>query len=180
MYGTSEKVELKENNKFNPGINQNVTLTAEFRSPKKDGTGDKVLCLDVKGSAGQKITVTEWAQDTEDKIKNQLIRLRRWVKEVTGADSFPTTFASYEDMANQFMAAVNNKGTLLEIKLIYGIKGHLEMPKYDGCVRAMSNPSRLTLSSSEQAKTTKPTATPTEPSIMEDMDMGNASDDLPF
>lgn len=177
MYGTSEKIQLKESSSFNPGINQNVTINAEFRSPKKDGTGDSVLCIDILGANGQKITVTEWAGDNEDKIKNQLTRLRRWVKEVTGADSFGSQFASYEDMAKQFCAAVNGKGTLLEVKLVYGTKGYLEMPKYDGCVRAMSNPSRLTLSSSEAAKTTKPTATPTSPDMM---DMNTGEDSLPF
>lgn len=160
MYGTTEKSELRENVSFNPGINQNVTINAEFRTPRKDGTGDKTLCIDIIGSAGQRLSITEWAGDTDDKIKNQLTRLRRWVKEVTGADTFPTTFASYEDMANQFCAAVNGKNTLLEVKLVYGSKGYLEMPKYDGCVRAMSNPSRLTLSNSESAKLVKPTATP--------------------
>ena len=63
-------------------------------------------------------------------------------------------------MANQFCAIVNGKNTLLEVKLVYGSKGYLEMPKYDGCVRAMSNPSRLKLSNSESAKLVKPTATP--------------------
>lgn len=161
MYGNNERTELKESSSFNPGINQNVTVKAEFRTPRKDGTGDKTLCIDIIGSAGQRLSITEWAGDTDDKIKNQLTRLRRWVKEVTGADTFPTTFASYEDMANQFCAAVNGKDTLLEVKLVYGSKGYLEMPKYDGCVRAMSNPSRLTLSNSEQAKLVRPTTTPT-------------------
>lgn len=181
MYGSNERTELKENNSFNPGINQNVTLTAEFRSPKKDGTGDKVLCLDVKGSAGQKISITEWAVDDDDKIKNQLTRLRRWVKEVTGADTFPTSFASYEDMVKQFCETVNGKGTLLEIKLVYkeGSDKYLEMPKYDGCVRAMSNPSRLVLSASEKARCIPTTATPTDPTMMDGMDT-STTDDLPF
>ncbi len=117
-------------------------------------------CIDIIGSGGQRLPITEWAGDTDNKIKNQLTRLRRWVKEVTGADTFPTTFASYEEMANNFCAAVNGKKTLLEVKLVYGSKGYLEMPKYDGCVRAMSNPSRLKLSNSESAKLVKPTATP--------------------
>lgn len=180
MYGSNERTELRENSSFNPGINQNVTIKAEFRSPKKDGTGDKVLCIDILGNAGQKLTVTEWAGDNDDKIKNQLLRLRRWVKEVTGADTFPSTFASYEDMANQFCAAVNDKGTLLEVKFVYGTKGYLEMPKYDGCVRAMSNPSRLTLSASESAKLVKPTATPTPEDVIEGMDADPGIDSLPF
>jgi hypothetical protein len=179
MYGTTDKIELKESNSFNPGINQNVTIRGQFRSPRKDNSGDPVLCIDIEGPTGQKLTVTEWAQDTEDKMKNQLVRLRRWVKEVTGTDTFPTQFASYEDMASKFTAAVNNKDTLLEIKLVYGSKGYLEMPKYDGCVRAMSNPTRLVLSSSEAAKTTKPTATPTDTSMMEGMDI-STTDELPF
>lgn len=177
MYGTSERTELKENNSFNPGINQNVTINAEFRTPRKDGTGDKALCIDIIGSAGQKLSITEWAGDDEKKIANQLTRLRRWVKEVTGADTFPTTFASYEDMANQFCAIVNGKNTLLEIKLVYGSKGYLEMPKYDGCIRAMSNPSRLTLSNSESAKLVKPTPTPT---AEDELDMTSAETSLDF
>jgi len=179
MYGSNERTELKENNSFNPGINQNVTIKAEFRSPKKDGSGDKVLCIDVLGQAGQKFTITEWAQTEESKITNQLTRLRRWNKEVNGEDNFPTQFESYEDMANKFMEAVNNKGTLLEVKFVYGTKGYLEMPKYDGCVRAMSNPSRLTLSASESAKLVKPTATPTSEDVIEGMDAA-PTDDLPF
>jgi hypothetical protein len=178
MYGTTEKVELRENNNFTSGINQNVTINAEFRSPKKDGTGDKVLCIDITGNAGQKFTVTEWSQSEEKTITNQLTRLRRWVKEVTGQDSFGTQFSSYEDMVNKFAEAVNGKGTLLEIKLVYGDNGYLQMPKYDGCVKAMSSPSRLTLSANEASRLTKPSATPTA-----DTDLGlstDTSDDLPF
>lgn len=177
MYGTTDKIELRESNNFNPGINQNVTVSAQFRSPRKDNSGDAVLCIDIEGPTGQKLTVTEWAQDTEDKMKNQLVRLRRWVKEVTGTDTFPTQFTSYQDMANKFADIVNQKDTLLEIKLVYGSKGYLEMPKYDGCVRAMSNNTRLALSSSEAAKTTKPTANPTDSTVL---DMGTTTDELPF
>lgn len=178
MYGSNEKPELKENNNFNPGINQNVTINAAFRSPKKDGTGDPVLCIDVTGPIGQKYTETEWPQSEDKTVASQLIRLRRWVKEVTGTDSFPTTFTSFEDCANQFCAAVNGKNTPLEFKLVYNDKGYLKMPKYDGCVRAMSNPSRLTLSNSESAKCVKTTATPTAEADL-GMDDGTTMD-LPF
>lgn len=178
MYGTTEKIQLRENNNFTSGINQNVTINAEFRSPKKDGTGDKVLCIDISGNAGQKFTVTEWSQSEEKTITNQLTRLRRWVKEVTGQDSFGTQFSSYEDMANKFAEAVNGKGTLLEIKLVYGDNGYLQMPKYDGCVKAMSSPSRLTLSANEASRLTKPSATPTLNSDLSlDIDVSN---ELPF
>lgn len=176
MYGTTEKIQLRESNNFVAGINQNVIISAQFRSPRKDNSGDSVLCIDLEGSTGQKLTVTEWSQDTEDKMKNQLIRLRRWVKEVTGADTFPTQFASYEEMSNKFASIVNQEETLLEVKLVYNDKGYLEMPKYDGCVRAMSNPSRLKLSGSEEAKLTKPSATPTDSNVL---DMGT-TDELPF
>ena len=71
-YGSNEKTDLKENNYFSPGINQNVTIRGEFRSPKKDGTGDKILCIDVLGEKGQKFTITEWPGTEEVKIKNQL------------------------------------------------------------------------------------------------------------
>ena len=175
-YGSNEKTELKENNYFVAGINQNATITAEFRSPKKDGTGDKILCIDLLGEKGQKFTITEWPGQDEPKIKNQLTRLRRWVKEVTGEDSFPTMFPSFEEMANVFITIVSNKPALLEFKLVYNDKGYLEMPKYDGCVRAMSNPSRLTLSSSEQEKTTKAKIDPTADVEL----MGTATDELGF
>jgi len=178
MYGTTEKIQLRESNNFVAGINQNVVISAQFRSPRKDNTGDPVLCIDLEGPTGQKLTVTEWSQDTEDKMKNQLIRLRRWVKEVTGADTFPSQFASYEDMSEKFSNIVNQEETLLEVKLVYNDKGYLEMPKYDGCVRAMSNPSRLKLSGSEEAKTIKPSATPT---LNVDLGLGvDTSDELPF
>lgn len=178
-YGNNEKTELKESNYFIAGINQNVTINAEFRSPKKDGSGDSILCIDITGEKGQKFTITEWAQTEEDKIKTQLTRLRRWVKEVVGEDIFPTMFSSYEDMVNQFCTTVNGKGTLLEFKLVYGDNGYLQMPKYDGCVRAMSNLSRLTLSASESAKLVKPAATPTTDDVIEGMSEA-PSDDLPF
>lgn len=160
-YGNQEKQELKESNYFNPGINQNATIKGEFRSPKKDGSGDKILCIDITGERGQKFTITEWPGDDDKKITNQTTRLRRWVKEVTGEDTFGTQFSSFEDMANQFCAAVNGKGTLLEFKLVYkeGTK-YLEMPKYDGCVRAMSNPSRLILSGKEASKLVPSESTP--------------------
>ena len=178
MYGSTTSEALKENNYFQAGINQNVTINAEYRSPKKDGTGDKILCIDITGEKGQKFTVTEWPGDEEAKIKNQLTRLRRWVKEVGGEDNFPTMFSSFEDMATKFIAAVNGKGTLLEFKLLYGTKGYLEMPKYDGCVRAMSNPSKLTLSTSETAKLKKPEAAP---SSSDELEAGiSTSSDLDF
>lgn len=175
MYGNEEREALKENLTFNPGINQNATVRGEFRSPKKDGTGDKVLCIDLRGSIGQKFTITEWPGDSDDKIKNQLTRLRRWVKEITGADTFPTTFTSYEDMCNQFCNTINAHSTPVEFKLVYGSKGYLEMPKYDGCVRAMSNPSRLTLSPSESSKLVRVVSTPTP----ED-DLGTAEPSIDF
>jgi len=177
-YGSNDQKPLNENNYFQAGINQNVTINAEFRSPKKDGTGDKILCIDITGSKGEKFTVTEWpAKDGEDdKVKNQLTRLRRWVKEVTGEDNFPVMFTSFEDMATQFCTFVNGKGTLLEFKLLYGTK-YLEMPKYDNCVRSMSNSVRLTLSTSESAKLKKPEVAATP---VDDMDAVASSSDLDF
>lgn len=163
MYGSQEpKPDLKEQNYFTAGINQNVTINSEFRSPKKDGSGDKVICIDITGSNNEKTTVTEWPQTEDKNITNQLTRLRRWVKEVTGADTFPTQFNSFEDMATQFNAAVNGKETKLEIKLVYkeGSDKYLEMPKYDGCVRSMSNTSRLTLSAKEAERCIPKAAAP--------------------
>ena len=178
MYGTSKTIELKENNNFQPGINQNVTINVEFRSPRKDGTGDPVICIDILGKIGDKFTVTEWQQADEDKIENQLKRLSRWVKEVTGENTLGNQFASYEDLAKQFADKVNGKGTLLEFKLVYNDKGYLEMPKYDGCVRSMSNPTRLVLSGSEKNKLVKETPIPTEDAMF--AASTDASDDLPF
>ena len=180
MYGSNNREELKENVSFNPGINQNVTIKAEFRSPKKDGTSEPKLCIDILGQNGQKNTVLEGPAQDETKAVNQIKRLRRWVKEVTGADTFPTAFASYEDMVKQFCETVNGKNTLLEVKLVYkeGSDKYLEMPKYDGCVRAMSNPSRLSLSTSEKARCIPSAATPTSEVDLV-MDMGT-SDELPF
>jgi hypothetical protein len=77
------------------------------------------------------------------------------------------------------MTLVNGKNTLLEIKLVYktGTK-YLEMPKYDGCVRAMSNATRLQLSAAELAKCTIQLATPSTTDELGTQDLG--SDDLVF
>lgn len=179
MYGNNEKTELKESSYFVAGINQNVTINAEFRSPKKDGSGDPKLCIDILGQHGEKNTVLESPAQDETKAVNQIKRLRRWVKEITGADTFPTAFASYEEMVKQFCETVNGKNTLLEVKLVYqeGSDKYLEMPKYDGCVRAMSNPTRLQLSPAETLRCTPHKAVP---STDDDLAAGAPTDDLPF
>jgi hypothetical protein len=165
-YGTEQKADLKQDTKYfqTGGVHNNVLVaSAKFGNSKADGTGDKnVIDIVINGEAGEIFNTREWPQEGDDKIKNQMIRLRRWVKELSGTDSFPTTFNSWEDCSQAFISVVTpylNK-VKLQIKLLYNDKGYLEMPKYDSAVRAMSD-ATLTISNSEQAKTVKKVVTPT-------------------
>ena len=182
-YGTNEKAELKQDTKYfqSGGIHNNVKLqSVKFVNSKQDGSGDKqVIDFLIIGENGELFNHREWPQEEDGKIKNQSIRLRRWVKELTGSDSFPTTFASWADCAHIFINFILGSNTLLQVKLLYNDKGFLEMPKYDSAVRSMAD-ATLTISKAEEAKTRKRSATPTDiDSIVDDLP-GDTSDNLPF
>lgn len=182
-YGTNEKAELKQDTKYfqSGGIHNNVKLqSVKFSNSKQDGSGDKqVIDFLIIGENGELFNHREWPQEEDGKIKNQSVRLRRWVKELTGTDSFPTTFASWNECAHIFIASVLGNTTLLQVKLLYNDKGFLEMPKYDSSVRSMAD-ATLTISKSEEPKTHKRSATPTNiDSVVDDLPV-DISDDLPF
>jgi hypothetical protein len=156
MYGTTEEVKLRESVPFQAGVTSNVKITKiAFENAKEDGTSDKtVIAIYLEGPNGEKFRQTEWLQNEADKMKNQMVRLKRWVKETNG-NNFPTNHNSWEDCAKSFIDFMNGyQNELYQVKFLYGTK-YLEIPKYDPTVRNMKNPT-LSLSTSDQAKLTKP------------------------
>ena len=79
-YGfNNETVAESTNSKqFNAGITANVTLESiTFESPRKDGTGDKVLIFTFRGPEGEVYRHIEWdVQDgDEKKLENMAKRI---------------------------------------------------------------------------------------------------------
>jgi hypothetical protein len=164
MYGTSEKKELQENSKqFEVGITNNVVLT-EVKAYTRTTKKGEQFAIDfiLTNSDGGVHTHIEWEADSDSKMLNQNKRLRRWVKEITGTDSFGNSFTSWEECANSFIRSLGNYSSVkLQIKLLYNDKGYLEMPKYDPTVKNMSEPT-LSISKSEEPNLVKPTVASTQ------------------
>lgn len=178
-YGTTERTELRKDNKsFNAGITNNVILENAKAEMKSTKDGDKfVINFTIIGPGGEVFNHTEWGQEEDSKIINQNKRLRRWINELTGTDSFASSFNSWEDCANQFIAALpaNYSTIKLQIKLTYKDNGYLEMPKYDPTVKNMSD---NTLVVSKNDKITKIVATPSSTDDLGTTELG--ADDLVF
>jgi len=176
-YGfNNETVAESTNSKqFNAGITANVTLESiTFESPRKDGTGDKVLIFTFRGPEGEVYRHIEWdVQDgDEKKLENMAKRIKHILTKFIPEEQAVLHGNTYEEFANGVIKLLNknNVGKSVAIKLVYNDKNNLQFTKYLGFIAKEAKD----LSISKTEKVTKVTAAPT------DMDAVSGTDDLPF
>jgi hypothetical protein len=176
------------NKQFTGGIHGNVTLeSVVFESPRKDGTGDKVLMFNFKGKNGETFRHLEWpvdeskAQDPTKAYENQGKRIKHILSKFISEDAVVIEgVTSYEEFANKVISLLGNANVskIVAIKLVYGTanspKQNLEFTKYLGFIG--NDVADLRIGNNEII--VKPSAQPT---ASEELDLGTSTtDDLPF
>ena len=176
-YGfNNETVAESTNSKqFNAGITSGVTLEAiTFESPRKDGTGDKVLIFTFRGPEGEVYRHIEWdVQDgDEKKLENMAKRIKHILTKFIPEEQAVLHGNSYEEFANGVIKLLgnNNVGKSVSIKLVYNDKNNLQFTKYLGFIAKEAKD----LSIGKNEKVTKITAAPS------DMDAVDIENNLPF
>lgn len=176
-YGFNQETVAESTNskQFSAGITSGVTLEAIiFESPRKDGTGDKVLIFNFRGPEGEVFRHLEWdVQDgDEKKLENMAKRIKHILTKFITEEQAVLKGNTYEEFANGVIALLgkNNVGKSVSIKLVYNDKNNLQFTKYLGFIAKKAKD----LSISKTEKVTKVTAAPT------DMDSVDATNDLPF
>lgn len=176
-YGFNQETVAESTNskQFSAGITSGVTLEAiTFESPKKDGTGDKVLIFTFRGPEGEMFRHIEWdIQDgDEKKLENMAKRIKHILTKFIPEEQAVLKGNTYEEFAYGVIALLgkNNVGKSVSIKLVYNDKNNLQFTKYLGFIAKEAKD----LSISKTEKITKITAAPT------DMDAVSSTDDLPF
>ncbi len=178
-----ETVAEQANKQFQGGIHSNVTLESiTFESPRKDGTGDKVLMFNFKGQNGETFRHLEWAvdeakaQDPQKAYENQGKRIKHILSKFIAEDLIVIEgVSSYEEFANKVieLLGTSNEGKTVAIKLVYNQKGNVEFTKYLGFIGNVATDLQI----GNKEIVVKPTATP---SSVEDLGTDLGSDDLPF
>ena len=176
-YGfNNETVAESTNSKqFNAGITSGVTLEAiTFESPRKDGTGDKVLIFTFRGPEGEVYRHIEWdvQYGDEKKLVNMAKRIKHILTKFIPEEQAVLHGNSYEEFANGVIKLLgnNNVGKSVSIKLVYNDKNNLQFTKYLGFIAKEAKD----LSIGKNEKVTKTTAAPS------DMDAVDIENDLPF
>ena len=176
-YGFNQETVAESTNskQFNAGITNNVTLEEiTFESPKKDGTGDKVLIFTFRGPEGEVFRHIEWdVQDgDEKKLENMAKRIKHILTKFIPEEQAVLQGNSYEEFSNGVIALLgsNNVGKSVAIKLVYNDKNNLQFTKYLGFIAKEAKD----LSIGKNEKIVKGSAAPT------DMDSVAGGDDLPF
>ena len=176
-YGfNNETVAESTNSKqFNAGITANVTLESiTFESPRKDGTGDKVLIFTFRGPEGEVYRHIEWdVQDgDEKKLENMAKRIKHILTKFIPEEQAVLHGDSYEAFANGVIALLgkNNVGKSVAVKLVYSDKNNLQFTKYLGFIAKEAKDLSI-------GKTEKVSKTAAIPSDMDSVDTDNS---LPF
>lgn len=181
MYKIDQETQSESTSKyFNAGIHSGVELESiEFKSPKKDGTGDSVLMFNFKGANGETFRHIEWAvgEQAQDVEKSQLAlakRVKHIITKFIPEEKAVLSGSTYEEFAKGVIALVGDdyKGKKVAIKLVYNDKGNLIFTKYLGFISLDAKDLRV----GNQEKLTKTVPTP---STDDDL-TGGVSDDLPF
>ena len=161
------------NKQFTGGLHGNVTLeSVVFETPRKDGTGDKVLMFNFKGQGGETFRHLEWpvdesrAQDPAKAYENQGKRIKHILSKFIPEESIVIEGVnSYEEFANKVISLLGaaNVGLPVAIKLVYNQKGNLEFTKYLGFIAHKVDELRI----GNNEIVVKPTAKPSSPDEME-------------
>jgi len=176
-YGFNQETVAESTNskQFNAGITNNVTLEGiTFESPKKDGTGDKVLIFTFRGPEGEVFRHIEWdVQDgDEKKLENMAKRIKHILTKFIPEEQAILHGDSYEAFANGVIALLgkNNVGKSVAVKLVYSDKNNLQFTKYLGFIAKEAKDLSI-------GKTEKVSKTAAIPSDMDSVDTDNS---LPF
>jgi hypothetical protein len=183
MSGYNFNTETKSestNKSFNPGIHSGVELeSVEFKSPKKDGSGDPSLMFNFKGANGETFRHIEWAvgeqaTDVEKSQQSLAKRVKHIITKFIPEEQAVLSGNSYAEFAKGVINLIgdNNKGKKVAIKLVYNDKGNLVFTKYVGFIALDAKDLRI----GDKERITK---TPIAPSNDDEL-MGAASDDIPF
>jgi len=180
-YGFNTETKSESTNKqFNPGIHSGVELeSVEFKSPKKDGSGDPSLMFNFKGANGETFRHIEWAvgeqaTDVEKSQQSLAKRVKHIITKFIPEEQAVLAGNSYAEFAQGVINLIgdNNKGKKVAIKLVYNDKGNLIFTKYVGFIALDAKDLRI----GDKERITK---TPIAPSNDDEL-MGAASDDIPF
>lgn len=180
-YGFNTETKSESTNKsFNPGIHSGVELeSVEFKSPKKDGSGDPSLMFNFKGANGETFRHIEWAvgeqaTDVEKSQQSLAKRVKHIITKFIPEEQAVLSGNSYAEFAKGVINLIgdNNKGKKVAIKLVYNDKGNLVFTKYVGFIALDAKDLRI----GDKERITK---TPIAPSNDDDL-LGNTTEDLPF
>jgi len=182
MYGFNKETQAESaaSKQFESGIHSNVELeSVVFESPRKDGTGDKVLIFNFKGEKGEVFRHLEWpigdqAADPAKSAESMSKRIKHIATKFMTEDEAVLSGRDYQEFCEGVVKlfAGKTEGKKVAIKLLYNKKGNLVFTKYLGFIGKNSNDLRV--SANETPQLVKEAVQPT------DVTSEGVSDDLPF
>lgn len=158
-YGNKSNVNVEENVIYSlePGIYEGGRI-AEVKKElagKEDGDKKPVLVFMFESADGKKHQHTEWEQEDETKINNQLGRVGSYIRQINPEYQFPGV-DSWEGFRDHVISEMlNSKNVKVDFKVVANVynaaKPRTQLPNYKGAVVASSKGATPKFSPSELA-----------------------------
>lgn len=174
-YGFNQDTQSESTAKyFNAGITPNVELeSVEFKSAKKDGTGEPVLMFNFKGENGETFRHIEWdVKDAQDLAKAQEAlgkRVKHIITKFIPEEKAILSGNTYAEFSQGVINLLGDsfKGKKVAIKLVYGSKEYPKQnygfTKYTGFIANDAKDLRI----GDKELLTKPSANPSSNTELE-------------
>jgi hypothetical protein len=129
IVNSSVKLDLSNPLYMEAGIHENVELIdIKFNTSEK---GNEFLAFTFTNPNGETLVHTEWKPDTDDKILNQIKRIKQIALSFIPEDRYNINAADFKSFSEQTIALLSNacKGIKVRIKAVYKGK-YVTLPSY--------------------------------------------------